>query len=176
MPGSAPGAARRTPGGATVGGTLTARPARGGSSRTSHGSRRSVSVVGQPSCRASGCASSFATVTGRPPGVLRGVSCSFSGAETGRQARRLPARGHKPATRPLTARMSGLDRWSDAALLARTGEEPEAFGVFYRRHADRLLGCLAGRTADADLAADLMAEAFAAAYVAAHRYRKSDGQ
>ena len=72
--------------------------------------------------------------------------------------------------------MSGLDRCSDAALLARTGDEPEAFGIFYRRHADRLLGYLAGRTADADLAADLMAEAFAAAYVAAHRYREADGQ
>ncbi len=30
--------------------------------------------------------------------------------------------------------MAAIDRRSDAQLLAATGSEPEAFGVFYRRH------------------------------------------
>jgi RNA polymerase sigma-70 factor (ECF subfamily) len=56
---------------------------------------------------------------------------------------------------------------SDAELLAasRAGD-PDAFGVFYRRHRERILAFLARRVPQPELAADLMAEAFAAALLA----------
>ena len=59
----------------------------------------------------------------------------------------------------------------DDALLAAAGEDAEAFGVFYRRHAAALLAYLAYRTRDAEEAVDLMAETFAAAFTAKSRYR-----
>jgi RNA polymerase sigma-70 factor (ECF subfamily) len=49
------------------------------------------------------------------------------------------------------------------------------FEVFYRRHAEWVLGYLARRTRDADLAADLCAEVFAAALLSRPRYRARDG-
>ena len=51
----------------------------------------------------------------------------------------------------------------DAELLAATAEEPEAFGLFYRRHADALLTYLMARTRNPELAADLGMETFARA-------------
>lgn len=60
---------------------------------------------------------------------------------------------------------------SDDALLAAAGEDAEAFGLFYRRHAAALLAYLAYRTRDAEEAVDLMAETFAAAFAARRRYR-----
>jgi RNA polymerase sigma factor (sigma-70 family) len=59
----------------------------------------------------------------------------------------------------------------DDELLAAAGEDVEAFGVFYRRHAQALLAYLAYRTRDAEEAVDLMAETFAAAFEARGRYR-----
>jgi RNA polymerase sigma factor (sigma-70 family) len=60
---------------------------------------------------------------------------------------------------------------SDDALLAAAGDDAEAFGVFYRRHAAALLAYLAYRTRDAEEAVDLMAETFAGAFAARRRYR-----
>lgn len=65
------------------------------------------------------------------------------------------------------ARLSTL---SDAELLARTGREPEAFGVFYDRMEAPVLGFLYRATRRADIAADLTAEVFAAALQAAGRF------
>lgn len=59
----------------------------------------------------------------------------------------------------------------DEELLARTRGEPSAFGVFYRRHEDRILGYFLARVGDPEVAADLTAETFAAALVSAHRFR-----
>jgi RNA polymerase sigma factor (sigma-70 family) len=64
--------------------------------------------------------------------------------------------------------------WDDAPdeqLLARTRGEPSAFGVFYRRHEDRVLGYFLARVGDPEVAADLTAETFAAALASAHRFR-----
>jgi RNA polymerase sigma factor (sigma-70 family) len=60
---------------------------------------------------------------------------------------------------------------SDDALLAAAGDDAEAFGVFYRRHAAAVLAYLAYRTGDPEEAVDLMAETFAAAFAARSRYR-----
>jgi RNA polymerase sigma-70 factor (ECF subfamily) len=59
----------------------------------------------------------------------------------------------------------------DEALLAATRTEPTAFGAFYRRHEDRVLGYFLARVGDPEVAADLTAETFAAALVSAHRFR-----
>jgi RNA polymerase sigma factor (sigma-70 family) len=68
-----------------------------------------------------------------------------------------------------------MDERSDDDLLAATRTEPEAFAVFYRRHAKALLAYFARRTRDAELAADLTAETFAAALGGAHRHRPEKG-
>ena len=60
---------------------------------------------------------------------------------------------------------------SDADLLQASARDPDAFGRFYDRHAERLLVFFARRTGDAQEAADLTAETFAAAFAARRRYR-----
>ncbi|MEV4419147.1 RNA polymerase sigma factor [Patulibacter sp. NPDC049589] len=57
----------------------------------------------------------------------------------------------------------GDDRRSDEQLLvaAASGTDPEAFGVFYRRHAEAILAYLLRRTRRPELAADVCAETFA---------------
>jgi RNA polymerase sigma factor (sigma-70 family) len=60
---------------------------------------------------------------------------------------------------------------SDEALLASVATDPEAFGVFYRRHEDRILRYFLRRGASAEVAADLTAEVFAAALVGAAGFR-----
>jgi RNA polymerase sigma factor (sigma-70 family) len=65
-------------------------------------------------------------------------------------------------------------RWSprsDAELLAQCGGDREAFTTFYRRYEAGVLGFLARRVGDPQLAADLCAETFAAALVGASSYR-----
>lgn len=49
-----------------------------------------------------------------------------------------------------------------------------AFGVFYDRHAEWVLGFMRRRSGDAESAADLTAEVFAAALVGRRRYRSQD--
>jgi RNA polymerase sigma factor (sigma-70 family) len=64
--------------------------------------------------------------------------------------------------------------WDDApdeTLLATTRSEPAAFGAFYRRHEDRVLGYFLARVGDPEVAADLTAETFAAALASSHRFR-----
>jgi RNA polymerase sigma-70 factor (ECF subfamily) len=67
--------------------------------------------------------------------------------------------------------MTQVDPRSDDELLRQTPEDPEAFGVFYRRHVDAVLAFFRVRTGDPELAADLMAETFAAAMLAAPRFK-----
>jgi DNA-directed RNA polymerase specialized sigma24 family protein len=66
--------------------------------------------------------------------------------------------------------VDNLSDLSDDELLAATAEQPEAFGVFYERHARGILGYLARATGDRDVALDLTAEVFAAALTASTRY------
>ena len=66
---------------------------------------------------------------------------------------------------------SNGDPRSDAELLRASGRDPEAFGVFYDRHAATVLAYFQRRTACAESAADLAAETFAAAFHARRRYR-----
>jgi RNA polymerase sigma factor (sigma-70 family) len=60
---------------------------------------------------------------------------------------------------------------SDAALLASTRSDPEAFALFYDRYEGMVVGYFARRTGDPEIAADLTAEVFASALAAASRYR-----
>ncbi|HMJ33798.1 MAG TPA: sigma-70 family RNA polymerase sigma factor [Baekduia sp.] len=62
------------------------------------------------------------------------------------------------------------DEPTDAALLAATARDPEAFGLFYRRHVRAVLAYLLSRTRRPELAADLCAEVFATALEDADRY------
>lgn len=55
----------------------------------------------------------------------------------------------------------------DASLLA---DDATAFGAFYRRHEDAVLGFFLRRTRSSELAADLTAETFARALEGRHRY------
>ncbi len=63
------------------------------------------------------------------------------------------------------------DEAPDERLLATTRAEPAAFGAFYRRHEDGVLGYFLTRVGDPEVAADLTAETFAAALASAHRFR-----
>jgi RNA polymerase sigma-70 factor (ECF subfamily) len=60
---------------------------------------------------------------------------------------------------------------SDRTLLLEG--DAAAFGAFYARHAEWVLGYLRRRSPDAELAADLAAEVFAAALAGRRRYRSS---
>src|SRR5215218_1394875 len=63
------------------------------------------------------------------------------------------------------------------SVVHRTDEElltsgaPEDFAEFYRRNLEWVMGFLAHRTRDPELAADLCAEVFAAALTGRRRYR-----
>ncbi len=57
------------------------------------------------------------------------------------------------------------------SALARSREDPAAFGAFYRAHAERLVVFLTRRTLDAEVAFDLAAETFAKAYGGRRRFR-----
>ena len=63
------------------------------------------------------------------------------------------------------------DESPDEGLLASARREPAAFGAFYRRHEDGVLGYFLARVGDEEVAADLTAETFAAALASAHRFR-----
>lgn len=67
----------------------------------------------------------------------------------------------------------GPEPRSDEDLLSAT--DGASFEVFYRRHAERMLGYFVRRTRDAELAADLTAETFAAALMSRRRYRADMG-
>src|SRR5215210_1498931 len=62
---------------------------------------------------------------------------------------------------------------TDEQLL--TARDAASFELFYLRHVDSMLGFLARRTGDPELAADLCAETFAAALAGRHRFRPGAG-
>ena len=65
---------------------------------------------------------------------------------------------------------------TDAELLARCRRQPEAFAVVYDRHAQTLLGWVARRCGDREVALDVVQETFARALRDAHRFRgRGDG-
>jgi RNA polymerase sigma-70 factor (ECF subfamily) len=61
------------------------------------------------------------------------------------------------------------DAHIDRELLRRARSEPEAFGVFYRRHVDWVLAFLARRIDEPEVVADLAAESFSAALIRSRR-------
>jgi RNA polymerase sigma-70 factor (ECF subfamily) len=67
--------------------------------------------------------------------------------------------------------MQAADPRSDGELLVATAEDPEAFAVFYRRHARGVLAFFRRRVHSAEVALDLTAETFAAALEASPRYQ-----
>lgn len=72
--------------------------------------------------------------------------------------------------------MDAEDTRSDEALLVAARNDPEDFGVFYRRRVDAVLAFFLRRTRDRELAADLTAETFAAALASLPGYeRQPDG-
>lgn len=66
--------------------------------------------------------------------------------------------------------VSRLDSCSDAELLTRLSDEPDAFDVLYRRYETVVVTFLMRRTKDAHLAADLAAETFATMLLRADRF------
>src|SRR5689334_6765220 len=64
---------------------------------------------------------------------------------------------------------------SDEELLVAARVDPDAFTRFYRMHAAPLLGFLARRLRDPELAADVCAETFAAVLVDLHRFDPAAG-
>lgn len=68
-----------------------------------------------------------------------------------------------------------LAQRSDADLLALTGKDPDAFGVFYLRHYEAILSYLARYTGNADVAADMAAEVFADAFDGVGRFDPKRG-
>jgi RNA polymerase sigma-70 factor (ECF subfamily) len=63
------------------------------------------------------------------------------------------------------------DPRTDAQLLRASADDPDAFGVFYDRHVNTVIGFFMRRTGWPQMAADLTAETFAAAFVSRQRYR-----
>jgi DNA-directed RNA polymerase specialized sigma24 family protein len=68
--------------------------------------------------------------------------------------------------------VSRAERRSDADLLSG---DPEAFGVFYRRHEAAVLGFFRHRTGSSETAADLTAETFARALEGRARFDRALG-
>lgn len=64
-----------------------------------------------------------------------------------------------------------FDELDDTELVLLSREQPDAFGAFYRRHAEGLLKYFARRTLDPEVAADLTAETFAEAFSSRARFR-----
>ena len=76
----------------------------------------------------------------------------------------------QPAARSYGDQMTSSEPRSDADLLRATPADPQAFGLFYRRHVRSVLAYLMSRTARPDLAADICSEVFASALEKADRY------
>jgi RNA polymerase sigma-70 factor (ECF subfamily) len=75
-----------------------------------------------------------------------------------------------------SSRQQSGDARGDAELLASSvHDDPEAFGVFYCRHVDRILAYFWSRTGDPDDASELTAETFAVALSALDRFNPSKG-
>lgn len=74
----------------------------------------------------------------------------------------------------MTGRIGG-DLRTDAELLKSANNDPEAFGVFYRRHFEQLLAFFWLRTRDRQDASELVAETFAAALESLERFDAERG-
>jgi RNA polymerase sigma-70 factor (ECF subfamily) len=83
--------------------------------------------------------------------------------------------GHKIGAIVQVEVMAGLDALDDGALLARTGQDPDAFGAFYRRHERDVLRFFLGAGCASEIAADLAAETFAAALLTLEGFREELG-
>lgn len=59
----------------------------------------------------------------------------------------------------------------EAALVERAKKDPEAYGILYDQHVDRIYRYLLGRTGNVHIAEDLTAETFLAALKSLWRYR-----
>ena len=68
-----------------------------------------------------------------------------------------------------------FEELTDDELILLAGTRAEAFGAFYRRHAEALLRFFARRTFDPDAAAELTAETFASAFVGRRRFAPRGG-
>ena len=64
---------------------------------------------------------------------------------------------------------------TDAELLRRSRRQPEAFGVFYERHARDVFRLVRRSVESQEIALELTAETFAQALRSAHRFRAADG-
>lgn len=69
-----------------------------------------------------------------------------------------------------------MDSEDAVQALRRSGQDPEAFVVFYDRHSQRLLAYFAKRVFDAEVALDLTAETFAQAFRGRRRFRGSTNE
>jgi RNA polymerase sigma-70 factor (ECF subfamily) len=68
------------------------------------------------------------------------------------------------------------DRPTDGELLRAAETDPEAFGVLYDRHVDRIQGWIRRQGVGEATAADLLAEAFAQAWLSRRRFTdRTDG-
>jgi RNA polymerase sigma-70 factor (ECF subfamily) len=68
-----------------------------------------------------------------------------------------------------------LELCSDAQLLERAQQDPDAFAVFYGRHVKAVLSYAAYRTGDTQLALDVTSEVFLAALAGAGSYSRAKG-
>jgi DNA-directed RNA polymerase specialized sigma24 family protein len=64
-----------------------------------------------------------------------------------------------------------LEQLDDEELLALTGRDAEAFGVFYERHERTIAVYCVRRTGDREMVADVTAETFAVALRSAARFK-----
>lgn len=71
--------------------------------------------------------------------------------------------------------MSGTRTPSDEDLLVASVRDAEAFGAFYDRHVNAIIGYFMARTRDAEASADLAAETFAAALQGRRRFDPRKG-
>ncbi|HEY8646759.1 MAG TPA: RNA polymerase sigma factor [Gaiellaceae bacterium] len=69
-----------------------------------------------------------------------------------------------------------MEELGDAELLRAARRDPDAFCLFYERHAVRLHGWLRKQTGGAEVAGDLTAESFAQALVSLRRFRGGDDE
>jgi len=72
-------------------------------------------------------------------------------------------------------RPARLDTLDDAALLARSPDDPAAFRELYDRYSERVYGYFVRRTSSIDASYDLTAETFAQAWTARGRFRDDAG-
>jgi RNA polymerase sigma factor (sigma-70 family) len=81
----------------------------------------------------------------------------------------------RPAGRAGLRMVAGGEGASDAELVRRAGEDPDAFRDLYERHAEVILGYFRRRAGDPDTALELTAETFSRAWMARDRFEDRHG-